>query len=114
MNKRSRIGSASDIRGQRAGHILENDSCVDFIYVGTALPSIQEQHRHQREQRRGWDDKPKEYSRDAFKGGFRAGYFGTVGSKEGWQPSTEFVSSRTNRAQRREMRPEDFMDAEDL
>ncbi|KAJ2610891.1 hypothetical protein H4S08_003416 [Coemansia sp. RSA 1365] len=114
MNKRSRISSPSDIRGQRAGHILDDDSRADFIYVGTALPSIQKHHQRQREQRRGWDDKPKEYSRDAFKGGFTAGYFGTVGSKEGWQPSKEFVSSRTNRAQRREMKPEDFMDAEDL
>jgi len=29
----------------------------------------------------------------AFTGGFSAGYFNTVGSSEGWQPS-KFVSSR--------------------
>lgn len=44
-------------------------------------------------------------------------YFNTVGSKEGWTPST-FVSSRQNRAkdvkQRFQQRPEDFMDEEDL
>jgi G patch domain-containing protein 1 len=41
-------------------------------------------------------------------------YFNSVGSKEGWTPST-FVSSRQNRAKKAEQkRPEDFMDADDL
>ena len=45
-------------------------------------------------------------------------YFNTVGSKEGWTPST-FVSSRTNRRKddaksSTEQRAEDFMDEEDL
>ncbi|KAJ1872544.1 hypothetical protein LPJ55_003002 [Coemansia sp. RSA 990] len=59
------------------------------------------------------DDKPKDYSRDAFKGGFSAGYFGTVGSKEGWEPSS-FVSSRSNRASHQPQKPVDFMDDEDI
>ena len=42
----------------------------------------------------------------------RAGYFNTVGSKEGWTPAT-FVSSRSNRAKYAQQRPEDFMDTED-
>jgi G patch domain-containing protein 1 len=66
----------------------------------------------------------------AFTGGFSAGYFNTVGSKEGlrlmhrifillaytvtgWTPST-FVSSRSDRAKQKKARPEDFMDEEDL
>lgn len=44
-------------------------------------------------------------------------YFNTVGSKEGWTPST-FVSSRSNRhkdeGRSSTQRPEDFMDDEDL
>jgi G patch domain-containing protein 1 len=44
-------------------------------------------------------------------------YFNTVGSKEGWTPST-FVSSRSTRHKNEgnptEQRPEDFMDEEDL
>ncbi|KAG8221066.1 hypothetical protein J3R82DRAFT_2581 [Butyriboletus roseoflavus] len=48
----------------------------------------------------------------AFIGGFSAGYFNSVGSKEGWTPST-FVSSRSDRAKAQTARPEDFMD-EDL
>ncbi|KAF2267107.1 G-patch domain-containing protein [Lojkania enalia] len=52
----------------------------------------------------------------AFTGGFSAGYFNTVGSKEGWTPKA-FVSSRSNRAKNQDgatQRPEDFMDEEDL
>ncbi|XP_054856734.1 G patch domain-containing protein 1 isoform X2 [Eublepharis macularius] len=49
----------------------------------------------------------------AFSGGFSAGYFNTVGSKEGWAPST-FVSSRQKRAEKTVLGPEDFMDEEDL
>lgn len=44
-------------------------------------------------------------------------YYNTVGSKEGWTPST-FVSSRSNRkkdeAKPAQQRPEDFMDEEDI
>jgi G patch domain-containing protein 1 len=43
-------------------------------------------------------------------------YFNTVGSKEGWTPST-FVSSKLNRRKDEQVvqqRPEDFMDEEDL
>src|SRR4051812_28024172 len=45
-------------------------------------------------------------------------YFNTVGSKEGWTPST-FVSSRNNRSKdgstaAQQHRPEDYMDEEDL
>jgi G patch domain-containing protein 1 len=48
----------------------------------------------------------------AFTGGFSAGYFNTVGSAEGWAPST-FHSSRAARAAPRAQRVEDFIDAED-
>ncbi|ETV94465.1 hypothetical protein H310_11790 [Aphanomyces invadans] len=57
----------------------------------------------------------------AFTGGFSAGYFNTVGSKEGWTPST-FQSSRSqlqgssvggDAPKPRQQRIEDFMDEED-
>ncbi|EWC46834.1 hypothetical protein DRE_03846 [Drechslerella stenobrocha 248] len=59
------------------------------------------------------DERGRKRLHGAFTGGFSAGYFNTVGSKEGWTPST-FVSSRSNRAKIKEMKPEDFMDDEDL
>jgi G patch domain-containing protein 1 len=49
----------------------------------------------------------------AFTGGFSAGYYNTVGSKEGWAPSA-FTSSRSSKQQSKQQRPEDFMDEEDL
>ncbi|CAM9965589.1 unnamed protein product [Scytosiphon promiscuus] len=48
----------------------------------------------------------------AFTGGWSAGFYNSVGTAEGWTPST-FSSSRDKRAAPREQRPEDFMDDED-
>ena len=48
----------------------------------------------------------------AFTGGFSAGYYNTVDTKEGWRPA-EFKSSRADR-QKRQQKPEDYMDDEDL
>jgi G patch domain-containing protein 1 len=77
------------------------------------------------------DEQGRRRLHGAFTGGFSAGYFNTVGSKEGtfisisltlvfydrifsgWTPST-FVSSRSDRAKQKGSRPEDFMDEEDL
>eukprot|EP00960_Hanusia_phi_P035775 751940-Hanusia_phi.AAC.1 len=65
------------------------------------------------EQQEVADTDPKRRFHGAFTGGFSAGYFNTVGSKEGWTPST-FVSSRSNRAKYSEQKKEDFMDATDM
>ncbi|CAK9869086.1 unnamed protein product, partial [Sphagnum jensenii] len=48
----------------------------------------------------------------AFSGGFSAGYFNTVGSKEGWAPQS-FKSSRKARADKREQNAYDFMDEDE-
>ena len=47
----------------------------------------------------------------AFTGGFSAGYFNSVGTKEGWTPKT-FVSSRNQRAESKLSKPQDYMDDE--
>ncbi|KAL5118310.1 hypothetical protein ACEQ8H_003820 [Pleosporales sp. CAS-2024a] len=63
------------------------------------------------------DDRGRRRLHGAFTGGFSAGYFNTVGSKEGWAPKT-FVSSRTSRNKDQShghtQRAQDFMDEEDL
>ncbi|KAJ8102903.1 hypothetical protein POJ06DRAFT_294203 [Lipomyces tetrasporus] len=59
------------------------------------------------------DERGRKRFHGAFTGGFSAGYFNSVGSSEGWTPST-FKSSRTARADQKVFRPEDFMDEEDL
>ncbi|PSN30385.1 G patch domain-containing protein 1 [Blattella germanica] len=49
----------------------------------------------------------------AFTGGFSAGFFNSVGSLEGWAPSS-FKSSRSDKAKATKQTPEDFMDDEDM
>lgn len=60
------------------------------------------------------DDQVKERFHGAFTGGFSAGYYNTVGSKEGWAPST-FKATRDGRSESSRLnRKENFMDEEDL
>ncbi|NWS73688.1 GPTC1 protein, partial [Crotophaga sulcirostris] len=90
----------------------------ELVGYGTALPPLQEGERPKKPvplQEQTVKDAKGRYQRfhGAFTGGFSAGYFNTVGTKEGWTPSA-FVSSRQKRADRTVLGPEDFMDEEDL
>ncbi len=61
------------------------------------------------------DERGKQRFHGAFTGGFSAGYFNSVGTKEGWAPAS-FKSSRSDRA-KQAVQPasaEDFMDDEDF
>ncbi|KAF8159383.1 hypothetical protein B0H34DRAFT_654370 [Crassisporium funariophilum] len=89
----------------------------NFCLIGTPLPPL-EKSRDTGEFVPLWkqevrDEKGRRRLHGAFTGGFSAGYYNTVGSKEGWAPQT-FVSSRSDRAKQKSVRPEDFMDEEDL
>ncbi|XP_006173713.2 LOW QUALITY PROTEIN: G patch domain-containing protein 1 [Camelus ferus] len=97
---------------------LDSDSDEDLVSYGTGLEPLEEGERPKKPiplQDQTVRDEKGRYKRfhGAFSGGFSAGYFNTVGSKEGWTPSS-FVSSRQNRADRSVLGPEDFMDEEDL
>ncbi|GJQ09662.1 hypothetical protein GpartN1_g1453.t1 [Galdieria partita] len=60
------------------------------------------------------DENGRQRLHGAFKGGFSAGYFNSVGSKEGWTPSS-FYSSRTKRARQEPTnRLEGLIDEEDV
>ncbi|NXX96705.1 GPTC1 protein, partial [Centropus bengalensis] len=90
----------------------------DLVSYGSALQPLQEGERPKKPvplQEQTVKDAKGRYQRfhGAFTGGFSAGYFNTVGTKEGWTPSA-FVSSRQKRADRTVLGPEDFMDEEDL
>eukprot|EP00775_Hariotina_reticulata_P010080 gene10080-10235_t len=63
-------------------------------------------------QQEATDEQGRRRFHGAFTGGFSAGYYNTVGSKEGWQPST-FSSSRSAPAQRKQQSVEDFMDEDE-
>ncbi|KAJ7881164.1 hypothetical protein B0H13DRAFT_2049820 [Mycena leptocephala] len=88
-----------------------------FCLIGTPLPPL-EKSKDTGEFVPLWkqdvrDEQGRRRLHGAFTGGFSAGYFNTVGSKEGWTPSA-FVSSRSDRSKKKASRPEDFMDEEDL
>ncbi|XP_051576587.1 G patch domain-containing protein 1-like isoform X1 [Myxocyprinus asiaticus] len=96
----------------------DEDSDEDFVTYGTPLEPLDEDESTRKPiplHEQTVKDEKGRYQRfhGAFTGGFSAGYFNTVGSKEGWTPST-FVSSRQQKADRQNARPEDFMDEEDL
>ncbi|KAB8299164.1 hypothetical protein EYC80_001267 [Monilinia laxa] len=110
--KRSRATYEADLQAQQS----------PFVVYGTPLPPRDADVRDDGSYVPVWkqevrDERGLKRLHGAFTGGFSAGYFNTVGSKEGWTPST-FVSSRSNRnkdaAKAPQQRPEDFMDDEDI
>ncbi|CAJ2505368.1 Uu.00g127620.m01.CDS01 [Anthostomella pinea] len=111
--KRTRADFEADLQAQQSPYVL----------FGTPLPPLDPEVRDDGSYVPVWkqevrDERGRKRLHGAFTGGFSAGYFNTVGSKEGWTPST-FVSSRTNRhkqddAKNEKQRIEDFMDEEDL
>ncbi|KAB5583300.1 hypothetical protein GE09DRAFT_985801 [Coniochaeta sp. 2T2.1] len=108
--KRSRANFEADLTAQQS----------PFVLFGTPLPPLDPDVRDDGSYVPVWkqevrDERGRKRLHGAFTGGWSAGYFNTVGSKEGWTPST-FVSSRANRARKDDVqqRPEDYMDEEDL
>ncbi|XP_069031164.1 G patch domain-containing protein 1 isoform X2 [Embiotoca jacksoni] len=96
----------------------DSDGDEDFVTYGTPLEPLEEDEPLRKPvplHDQTVKDERGRYQRfhGAFTGGFSAGYFNTVGTKEGWAPST-FVSSRQQKAGRQDARPEDFMDEEDF
>ncbi|CAG8754251.1 8278_t:CDS:2, partial [Gigaspora margarita] len=98
----------------------DDPSNETFVVYGTELPDVTTSGEKKDEgkfqpvwKQEVRDEKGRRRLHGAFKGGWSAGYFNTVGSKEGWTPSS-FVSSRKNRTERQVFKPEDFMDEEDL
>lgn len=58
------------------------------------------------------DEEGRRRFHGAFQGGFSAGYYNTVGSKEGWAPQS-FVSSRKNRAEVKQQNILNFLDEDE-
>ncbi|XP_059178813.1 G patch domain-containing protein 1-like [Physella acuta] len=92
----------------------------DFVVIGTPLPPLVEGQPLKKytavEDLTARDKQGRRRFHGAFTGGFSAGYFNTVGTKEGFTPSS-YVSSRSKKnevPERSGFIPEDFMDEEDL
>ncbi|KAI0236303.1 G patch domain-containing protein 1 [Lamellibrachia satsuma] len=89
-----------------------------FVTIGTPLEPYEEDEVVKKPTRvqdqTAHDSKGRRRFHGAFTGGFSAGYFNTVGSEQGWAPST-FVSSRSKKSDAPASRhPENYMDDEDL
>ncbi|TQS38195.1 hypothetical protein Golomagni_01305 [Golovinomyces magnicellulatus] len=93
-----------------------------FVVFGTPLPPQDPDVRDDGSYVPVWkqevrDERGLRRLHGAFTGGFSAGYFNTVGSKEGWTPAS-YTSSRSKRDKNaskiNKQRPEDFMDEEDI
>ena len=82
-------------------------------FVGTLFEEEEISAKQNFYTQKGKDSKGHKRWTGAFTGGFVAGYHNTVGSKEGWKPST-FVSSKNNRGAVKEYSVLDLMDEEDL
>ncbi|CAF9905631.1 MAG: hypothetical protein GOMPHAMPRED_003296 [Gomphillus americanus] len=91
-----------------------------YVIYGTPLPPLDANVRDDGSFVPIWkqevtDERGRKRLHGAFTGGFSAGYFNTVGSKEGWTP-TAFVSSKSNRwkdSGSKLQAAEDLMDDED-
>ncbi|RKF73324.1 Uncharacterized protein C20H4.06c [Golovinomyces cichoracearum] len=93
-----------------------------FVVFGTPLPPQDPDVRDDGSYVPVWkqevrDERGLKRLHGAFTGGFSAGYFNTVGSKEGWTPAS-YTSSRSKRDKNgskiTQQKPEDFMDEEDI
>ncbi|KAL8832083.1 MAG: hypothetical protein Q9170_005020 [Blastenia crenularia] len=111
-HKRSRATFEADLQAQQS----------PYVVYGTPLPPLDSEVRDDGSYVPVWkqevtDEKGRKRLHGAFTGGFSAGYFNTVGSKEGWTPST-FVSSRKDKKKdglpTTQQKAEDFMDEEDI
>ncbi|KAL8800431.1 MAG: hypothetical protein Q9182_005184 [Xanthomendoza sp. 2 TL-2023] len=110
--KRSRATFEADLRVHQSPYVI----------YGTPLPPLDPDTRDDGSYVPVWkqevtDEQGRKRLHGAFTGGFSAGYFNTVGSKEGWMPAT-FVSSRANKKKDAlpvvQQKPEDFMDDQDI
>lgn len=95
-----------------------SDDEEDVVVYGTPLPALEDDEAAPKKASLDLtvrDEQGRRRFHGAFTGGFSAGYFNSVGSKEGWVPA-QFVSSRKSKWGKDLLkdRPEDYMDDEDF
>ncbi|ESO90331.1 hypothetical protein LOTGIDRAFT_218024, partial [Lottia gigantea] len=96
---------------------MDSDEEDSFIVIGKQVEQLEDDEARKKrvsvKDLPVTDDKGRQRFHGAFTGGFSAGYFNSVGTKEGWAPST-FVSSRKSKTEHVSQSVEDFMDDEDF
>lgn len=89
-------------------------SCFHYLILGTIFePDEIDKKESSYNNQVARDHKNHKRFTGAFTGGFSAGYFNTVGSKEGWTP-TQYVSSKSNRQKIKQVNYLDLMDEDDI
>ncbi|XP_050397514.1 G patch domain-containing protein 1 [Patella vulgata] len=96
---------------------MDSDEEESFVIIGKQVEQLEEDEARKKpvsvHDLPFKDSKGRQRFHGAFTGGFSAGYFNSVGTKEGWAPST-FVSSRSSRNDQVSQKAEDFMDEDDF
>ncbi|XP_046604837.1 G patch domain-containing protein 1 [Neodiprion virginianus] len=97
--------------------MLDSDD-ENYVIFGTPLDPLDEDNFPRKkpmtiEDQYACDEQGRRRFHGAFTGGFSAGYFNTVGTRDGWRPQ-QFKSSRSSKAESKAQRPQDFMDDEDM
>ncbi|KAK6185830.1 hypothetical protein SNE40_007977 [Patella caerulea] len=96
---------------------MDSDEEESFVIIGKQVEQLEEDEARKKpvsvHDLTVKDSKGRQRFHGAFTGGFSAGYFNSVGTKEGWAPST-FVSSRSSRNDQVSQKAEDFMDEDDF
>ncbi|PKA63863.1 hypothetical protein AXF42_Ash004873 [Apostasia shenzhenica] len=105
---------------------MESDE-EDFVFYGTPIEREEDTSARKRKaiveagsfrNMPSWkqevrDEEGRRRFHGAFTGGFSAGYYNSVGSKEGWTPQA-FTSSRKNRSEMKNQSIYSFLDDEDI
>ncbi|KAK0090511.1 hypothetical protein PV325_012565 [Microctonus aethiopoides] len=96
---------------------MSDEDDDNFVIIGEALEPLDEDNLPRKkpvtiEDQYALDAQGRRRFHGAFTGGFSAGYFNSVGTRDGWRPH-QFKSSRSKKAENVCQRPEDFMDDED-
>ncbi|KAK0168075.1 hypothetical protein PV327_001913 [Microctonus hyperodae] len=96
---------------------MSDEDDDNFVIIGEALEPLDEDNLPRKkpvtiEDQYALDAQGRRRFHGAFTGGFSAGYFNSVGTRDGWRPH-QFKSSRSKKAENISQRPEDFMDDED-
>jgi len=95
-----------------------SDDEEDYVSFGKPLNELVEGENIRKrpisvEEQIATDRNGKRRFHGAFTGGFSAGHFNTVDTPQGWTP-LQFKSSRDSKTDKKEQKPEDFMDDEDF
>jgi len=91
---------------------IEKQSSSRFAIYGTKI-TFSDQISNEKNEF-ALDEKGRKRFHGAFTGGFSAGYFNSVNTKEGWEPQQYYSTKFSRENKRKSIKPEEYMDEEDF